>query len=176
MVRRKIWRSKSLGSGNTPLRIKNQCLPQEVDGCHVNMQTYEPGYSSLPFGSAFRKMSESGLPSRFGSEPMYLSVCHATTGQQERLRNLLSIAHFLGTHGWCRTHAFTILTFWAVILAMTFSDGVPRTSVVTRNWSIWSRPGKSGFPCSISAKMHPVLQISTCSSYLWHVSMVSGAL
>lgn len=38
-----------------------------------------------------------------------------------------------------------------------------------------SLPGNNGFPSSISAKMQPVLQISTATSYFCHVSMISGA-
>lgn len=70
---------------------------------------------------------------------------------------------------------------------MTSSGGVPSNSVIMENWltstrneipkmhvrrreveaqcwdegALRSFPGKRGFPSSISAKMHPVLQIST---------------
>ncbi len=38
-----------------------------------------------------------------------------------------------------------------------------------------SFPGNNGLPSSISAKMQPVLQMSTATSYFCHVSMISGA-
>lgn len=38
-----------------------------------------------------------------------------------------------------------------------------------------SLPGNRGLPSSISAKMQPVLQMSTATSYFCQVSMISGA-
>jgi len=79
------------------------------------------------------------------------------------------------------------------MVSMTSSGGVPNNSVMIENWltsdgrkhcnvapreingDVRSLPGKRGLPSSISAKMQPVLQISTATSYFCHVNMISGA-
>lgn len=50
-------------------------------------------------------------------------------------------------------------------LAKDSAEGVPRRSVMRSNWCTTFLPGNNGFPVSISAKMHPMLQISIAGVY-----------
>jgi hypothetical protein len=85
------------------------------------------------------------------------------------------------------------------MVSMTSSGGVPSNSVMIENWltsdlkiksdmngtlqcnkgemknDVRSFPGNSGLPSNISANIHPVLQISTATSYFCQVNMISGA-
>jgi hypothetical protein len=45
-------------------------------------------------------------------------------------------------------------------------DGVPSRSVIRSNWCTTFLPGNNGLPVRISAKMHPILQISIAGVYL----------
>lgn len=64
------------------------------------------------------------------------------------------------------------ITFW-----ITWSDGEPSKSVMSSNWCTTFLPGNRGFPCNISAKMHPILQISIAGEYLAKkLPQSSGAL
>lgn len=101
---------------------------------------------------------------------------------------------------WTNRRVFSLAMVW-----ITSSGGVPRSSVMIENWltSTWSAghphatcpigalrrpirkgtgrsdsrslPGNRGLPSSISAKIHPVLQMSTATSYFCQVNMISGA-
>ena len=51
-------------------------------------------------------------------------------------------------------------------LAMTSGEGVPRRSVMSSSWCTTLRPGKSGLPSRISAKMQPIDQMSIAVEYL----------
>src|SRR5216684_3275520 len=96
--------------------------------------------------------------------------------------------------GHAKVGAGNLRTFSLQMVSITSSGGVPSNSVIIENWftstftncqrlgtklggghDVRSFPGKRGFPSSISAKMHPVLQMSTATSYFCHVSMISGA-
>ncbi|BAS76853.1 Os02g0135250 [Oryza sativa Japonica Group] len=46
-------------------------------------------------------------------------------------------------------------------------DGVPSRSVIRSNWCTTFLPGNNGLPVRISAKMHPILQISIAGVLLW---------
>ena len=50
-------------------------------------------------------------------------------------------------------------------LEMVSAGGVPRRSVMRSNWCTTFFPGNNGFPLSISANMHPMLQISIAGVY-----------
>lgn len=50
-------------------------------------------------------------------------------------------------------------------LAVDSAAGVPSKSVMRSNWCTTFFPGNSGFPVSISANMHPMLQISIAGVY-----------
>ena len=47
---------------------------------------------------------------------------------------------------------------------------------IRKSWSISESPWKRGFFVTISANMHPTLQMSTGQAYLWHPKRTSGAL
>ena len=49
---------------------------------------------------------------------------------------------------------------------MTSAAGVPSRSVMSSSWCTTLRPGKSGLPSRISAKMQPMLQMSIIGLYL----------
>lgn len=49
--------------------------------------------------------------------------------------------------------------------AMTSAEGVPRRSVMSSSWCTTLRPGNSGFPSRISAKMQPMDQMSMAVEY-----------
>lgn len=53
--------------------------------------------------------------------------------------------------------------------------GMPSTSIMHDSWSDSSSPGKSGYPVSSSARMHPKLHISMGIPY-FPPSITSGAL
>jgi len=48
---------------------------------------------------------------------------------------------------------------------MTSGEGVPRRSVMSSSWCTTLRPGKSGLPSRISAKMQPMDQMSMAVEY-----------
>jgi len=48
---------------------------------------------------------------------------------------------------------------------MVSEGGVPSRSVMRSNWCTTFFPGNNGFPVSISANMHPMLQISIAGVY-----------
>ena len=48
---------------------------------------------------------------------------------------------------------------------MVSVGGVPSRSVMRSNWCTTFFPGNNGFPVSISANMHPMLQISIAGVY-----------
>lgn len=50
-------------------------------------------------------------------------------------------------------------------LAVDSAEGVPSKSVMRSNWCTTFFPGNSGFPVSISANMHPMLQVSIAGVY-----------
>lgn len=50
-------------------------------------------------------------------------------------------------------------------LARDSAEGVPSRSVMRSNWCTTFFPGKSGFPVSSSANIHPTLQISIAGVY-----------
>lgn len=50
-------------------------------------------------------------------------------------------------------------------LAIDSAAGVPSKSVMRSNWCTTFFPGNNGFPVSISANMHPILQISIAGVY-----------
>lgn len=54
-------------------------------------------------------------------------------------------------------------------LAMDSEEGVPSKSVMRSNWCTTFFPGNRGFPESISANMHPMLQISIAGVYCQNV-------
>jgi hypothetical protein len=43
---------------------------------------------------------------------------------------------------------------------MSYFEGFPVNDMILYNWLSVELPGKIGFPISISARMHPMLQIS----------------
>ncbi len=49
--------------------------------------------------------------------------------------------------------------------AMTSGAGVPSMSVMSSSWCTTLRPGKSGLPSRISAKMQPMDQMSMAGEY-----------
>ena len=57
-----------------------------------------------------------------------------------------------------------------------FSLGVPRTLKILKIWSISLSPVNNGFNWAISAKMQPVLQISTPREYYFLQRRISGHL
>jgi hypothetical protein len=50
-------------------------------------------------------------------------------------------------------------------LEMDSAGGVPSKSVMRSNWCTTFFPGNNGLPLSISANMHPMLQISIAGVY-----------
>jgi Rps23 Pro-64 3,4-dihydroxylase Tpa1-like proline 4-hydroxylase len=58
-----------------------------------------------------------------------------------------------------------LLAFSFRILAMDSGGGVPSKSVMISNWCTTFFPGNNGLPVSISANMHPMLQISIPGVY-----------
>lgn len=56
---------------------------------------------------------------------------------------------------------------------MDSGEGVPSKSVMRSNWCTTFFPGNSGFPVSISANMHPILQISIAGVY-WKIKFKSN--
>ena len=46
---------------------------------------------------------------------------------------------------------------------------------IRKSWSISESPWNNGFFVTISANIHPTLQISTGQAYLWHPNKTSGA-
>jgi hypothetical protein len=55
--------------------------------------------------------------------------------------------------------------FDKLTLAMDSGGGVPSKSVMISNWCTTFFPGNNGLPVSISANMHPMLQISIPGVY-----------
>lgn len=50
-------------------------------------------------------------------------------------------------------------------LEMASVEGEPRRSVIRSNWWTTFFPGNNGLPVTISANMHPMLQISIAGVY-----------
>lgn len=112
---------------------------------------------SIASGSALRNFCEKGTRSRLGSDWTKRSVCgrQPSSLKVERTFSLQIVP--------ARCQLASELCCDA---PMTSSGGVPSSSVMIENWLTWSLPGKSGLPSSISAKMQPVDQMSTATSYL----------
>ena len=78
--------------------------------------------------------------------------------------------------------AFKRLTLFLVITLGT-EDGNTRVSFfynntnlkIRKSWSISESPWNSGLFVTISANIHPMLQISTGQEYLWQPKSTSGA-
>ncbi len=54
--------------------------------------------------------------------------------------------------------------------------GFPVNATILSSWFSVEFPGKKGLPNNISAKIHPILQISAAWSYVWDPNKTSGAL
>ncbi|KAJ1938896.1 hypothetical protein EC988_007455, partial [Linderina pennispora] len=95
---------------------------------------------------------------RRGSNTSIFSSRSSACGSMVRNRSLN------GTGSRCGSDCTNRSVFSLPMVWMTSSGGVPSSSVMIENWWTWSLPGNSGVPSNISAKMHPVLQMSTATS------------
>lgn len=60
--------------------------------------------------------------------------------------------------------------------SMSSFFGLPMSSITLSSWFKVEVPGKTGLPSSSSAKMHPMLHMSTPFVYLLEPKRISGAL